>query len=164
MSDEQRISETLAAIEAATSADAVEAIRIEALGKQGWISQALKSLGAMAPEERAAAAPAIQAMRQRVADAIAAKKAALDAAASQLPAVVLLDMLMPVMDGWQCARELRARYGDALPIVIVTAAEHVQERCKEIGADEVLPKPFEMKHLRKIVERYASASRAAPKH
>jgi DNA-binding response OmpR family regulator len=88
-------------------------------------------------------------------------KAALDAVASQMPAVVLLDMLMPVMDGWQCARELRARYGDSLPIVVVTAAEHVQERGKEIGADEVLPKPFEMKRLRKIVERYASASRQA---
>ena len=91
-------------------------------------------------------------------------RAALDAVESQMPAVVLLDMLMPVMDGWQCARELRARYGDSLPIVVVTAAEHVQERGKEIGADEVLPKPFEMKHLRKIVERYASASRAAPSH
>ena len=86
-------------------------------------------------------------------------KAALDAVASQMPALVLLDMLMPVMDGWQCARELRARYGDSLPIVIVTAAEHVQERSKEIGANEVLPKPFELAHLLKIVERYASASR-----
>jgi CheY-like chemotaxis protein len=91
-------------------------------------------------------------------------KAALDAVESQMPAVVLLDMLMPVMDGWQCARELRARYGDSLPIVVVTAAEHVQERSKEIGADEVLPKPFEMKRLRTIVERYASASRAEVKH
>jgi CheY-like chemotaxis protein len=86
-------------------------------------------------------------------------KAALDAVASQMPALVLLDMLMPVMDGWQCARELRARYGDSLPIVIVTAAEHVQERSKEIGANEVLPKPFELQHLLKIVERYASGSR-----
>ena len=88
-------------------------------------------------------------------------KAALDAVASQMPAVVLLDMLMPVMDGWQCARELRARYGESLPIVVVTAAEHVRERAEEIGADEVLPKPFEMRHLRKVVERYASASRDA---
>ena len=86
-------------------------------------------------------------------------KAALDAVESQMPAMVLLDMLMPVMDGWQCARELRARYGDSLPIVVVTAAEHVQERSKEIGANEVLPKPFEMKRLRTIVERYASAAR-----
>jgi CheY-like chemotaxis protein len=89
-------------------------------------------------------------------------KAALDAVASHMPAVVLLDMLMPVMDGWQCARELRARYGASLPIVVVTAAEHVHGRGKEIGADEVLPKPFETRHLRKIVERYVNAPRAAP--
>ena len=86
-------------------------------------------------------------------------KAALEAVESQMPALVLLDMLMPVMDGWQCARELRARYGDSLPIVIVTAAEHVQERSKEIGANEVLPKPFELRHLLKIVERYVNGSR-----
>ena len=42
---------------------------------------------------------------------------------------------MPVMDGWQCARELRARYGRALPIVVVTAAEHVRARSQELGAD-----------------------------
>lgn len=89
-------------------------------------------------------------------------KAALDAVASQMPAVVLLDMLMPVMDGWECARELRARYGDSLPIIVVTAAEHVQERGKEIGAEEVLPKPFEVAQLLKIVQRYTNASRDAP--
>ena len=87
---------------------------------------------------------------------------AIAAVARKKPSLVLLDVLMPVMDGWQCARELRARYGDSLPIVMVTAAEHVQERGKEIGADEVLPKPFEMRHLRKVVERYAVASRGAP--
>jgi CheY-like chemotaxis protein len=66
-------------------------------------------------------------------------------------------MLMPVMDGWQCARELRARYGGDLPIVVISAAENVQSRGKEIGADEVLPKPFEMSRLLEIVGRYATA-------
>jgi two-component system response regulator MprA len=85
--------------------------------------------------------------------------AALDAVAAKTPALVLLDMLMPVMDGWQCARELRARYGDGLPIVIVSAAEHVQGLGKEIGADEVLPKPFEMSRLLEIVARYTGAAK-----
>jgi CheY-like chemotaxis protein len=84
--------------------------------------------------------------------------AALEAAAEQRPALVLLDMLMPVMDGWQCARELRARYGRDLPIVVISAAENVQSRGKEIGADEVLPKPFDMGRLLEIVGRYASAA------
>jgi len=97
--DDQRISQTLAAIDAADSADAVEAIRIEALGKQGWISAALKSLGAMAPDDRTKAAPAIQAMRQRVADAIAAKKAAIDTAALEAAlASETLDLTLPAPD------------------------------------------------------------------
>ena len=96
MNDEQRVSEALAAIEAAADADALEAIRIAALGKQGWISAALKSLGAMPPEERAKAAPAIQAMRSQVADAIAAKKAALDAAELEARlASETLDLTLP---------------------------------------------------------------------
>src|SRR6478735_8263138 len=96
MDDEQRVSETLAAIEAAGNLDAVEAIRIAALGKQGWISLALKSLGGMAPEERTKAAPAIQAMRERVAGALAAKKAALDEAALEDSlASETLDLTLP---------------------------------------------------------------------
>ena len=78
----------------------------------------------------------------------------------QRPALILLDMLMPVMDGWQFARELRARYGHAVPIVVVTAAEHVKTRGDEIGADQVLSKPFNVSSLLRIVDRYLPA--AAP--
>ncbi len=77
---ETRKEQALAAIAAASSPEAVEALRVEALGKQGWISLALKTLGAMSPEERTAQAPAIQATRAAVADAIAAKKDALEGA------------------------------------------------------------------------------------
>jgi DNA-binding response OmpR family regulator len=70
------------------------------------------------------------------------------------PALVLLDMLMPVMDGWEFARELHARYGRDVPIVVVTAAEHVKSRGDEIGADDVLPKPFDIADLLRVVERY----------
>ncbi|NMW32804.1 phenylalanine--tRNA ligase subunit alpha [Altererythrobacter sp. RZ02] len=69
---------TLAAISAADTADAVEALRVEALGKQGWISQLLKTLGKMTPEERQEQAPAIQQARAAVADAIADRKQAID--------------------------------------------------------------------------------------
>src|SRR5690606_26657418 len=96
MSDESKIAQTLAAIEAAASADAVEAIRIEALGKQGWISQALKTLGKMSPEERQRAAPRIQAMREQVAEAIAARKATLEEAALEARlATERLDLTLP---------------------------------------------------------------------
>lgn len=78
MSDERRLEETLAALAAAQDLDAVDAIRVEALGKQGWISLALKTLGKMSPDERAEAAPRIQSMRARLADAIAEHKTALE--------------------------------------------------------------------------------------
>jgi len=71
----------LAAIAAAASLDALEAERLETLGKKGWVSLALKTLGGMSPEERTAAAPAIQSTRAAIAEALDAKKAALEAAA-----------------------------------------------------------------------------------
>jgi two-component system, OmpR family, response regulator MprA len=84
---------------------------------------------------------------------------ALRAAAQRRPELVLLDILMPVMDGWQCARELRLRYGNSLPIVVVTAAEHAQARAAELGADDVLAKPFEMPVLLEVVARYTTDGR-----
>jgi CheY-like chemotaxis protein len=79
---------------------------------------------------------------------------ALDAAFTRRPALVLLDMLMPVMDGWACARALRERYGPSLPIVVMTAAEHSGKRGLEVGADAVLAKPFDMEELLGVVSRY----------
>lgn len=72
--------EALAAIAAAADLAALDEQRVATLGKKGWVSAALKTLGQMSPEERAAAAPAIQAIRTEIAEAIEAKKAALEAA------------------------------------------------------------------------------------
>ncbi len=71
----------LAAIAAASDLDALEAERLETLGKKGWVSLALKTLGGMSPEERNAAAPAIQSARASISEALDARKAALEAAA-----------------------------------------------------------------------------------
>ncbi len=70
----------LAAIAAAGDLTALEEQRVAALGKKGWVSAELKTLGQMSPEERTLAAPAIQAIRAEIAEAIEAKKAALEAA------------------------------------------------------------------------------------
>ncbi|PKP90213.1 MAG: phenylalanine--tRNA ligase subunit alpha [Alphaproteobacteria bacterium HGW-Alphaproteobacteria-14] len=70
----------LDAIAAAPSLDALEEQRLDALGKKGWVSLALKTLGGMSPDERTAAAPAIQSARAAIADALDAKKAALETA------------------------------------------------------------------------------------
>jgi CheY-like chemotaxis protein len=83
---------------------------------------------------------------------------ALSAVAERAPALVLLDMLMPVMNGWECAHELRARYGKKLKIVVVTAAEHPRARAEEVGADDALPKPFDMNSLLRVVARYLGSA------
>ncbi|MFN3511759.1 MAG: phenylalanine--tRNA ligase subunit alpha [Phenylobacterium sp.] len=72
--------EILAAIEAANDPAALEAVRVAALGKSGSISELLKSLGKMSPEERREQGPQINGLRDRVAGLIAEKKAALEAA------------------------------------------------------------------------------------
>lgn len=69
-----------AAIAAAADLQALEAIRVSALGKSGAISDLLKSLGGMSPDERREQGPLINGLRDRVAAAIAQRKAGLEAA------------------------------------------------------------------------------------
>ena len=93
---DQTKADLLSAISTA-DADALESIRVGALGKSGSITALLKTLGQMAPEERQAKAPAIQALRGAVADAIAGRKAVLDAAALDAKlAAETLDMTLPL--------------------------------------------------------------------
>jgi CheY-like chemotaxis protein len=80
---------------------------------------------------------------------------ALTAVAAGMPALILLDMLMPVMDGSQFAQEFRAKNGRAAFIVVVTAAEHARARCGALEVDGVLAKPFDARELLQIVARLA---------
>jgi len=89
---------------------------------------------------------------------------ALDVIEAGMPALIVLDMLMPVMNGWQFASEFRARYGKGVPIVVATAAEHVQRRGDEIEAAGVLPKPFEVSDLLRLVARHVPAPHPAHAH
>jgi phenylalanyl-tRNA synthetase alpha chain len=73
--------ELLAAASGADSADAIEALRVRALGKSGVVTEMLKTLGRMSPEERQVKGPAFNGLREDVSAAIAARKAELDAAA-----------------------------------------------------------------------------------
>ncbi|MFM6829392.1 MAG: phenylalanine--tRNA ligase subunit alpha, partial [Novosphingobium sp.] len=78
---DQQQDEALAAIAEAATPEAVEAIRVAALGKQGWVSALLKSLGGMSPEERTSQGPKIQSVREAVTSALATRKGALESAA-----------------------------------------------------------------------------------
>jgi phenylalanyl-tRNA synthetase alpha chain len=96
MSIETLQSETLAAIEIADSLDALEAVRISALGKQGSISALLKTLGGMTPEERQVQGPVINGLRESVTSALAARKAEMETAVLNAKlATERLDMTLP---------------------------------------------------------------------
>lgn len=77
---DQLQSDALQRIAAAADLASLEALRVEFLGKQGSISGLLKTLGAMSPDERQEKAPRIQALRQAATDALAERRAAMEAA------------------------------------------------------------------------------------
>ncbi|HEY0447438.1 MAG TPA: phenylalanine--tRNA ligase subunit alpha, partial [Allosphingosinicella sp.] len=95
-------SDWLARIETTADLQALEAERVAALGKQGAVTALLKTLGAMTPEQRQAEGPRIHGLREQVTAAIAARKAALEAAElDRRLATETLDMTLPVSAGEQ---------------------------------------------------------------
>lgn len=70
------------------------------------------------------------------------------------PRLVLLDMRMPVMDGWSFAEALREQ-GLSPPVVVMTAAADARRWAAEIGASGVVAKPFGIDELLQAVERYS---------
>jgi CheY-like chemotaxis protein len=84
--------------------------------------------------------------------------AALQAVRQEMPCVILLDMRMPIMDGWTFARQYRRLPGPHAPIVVVTAARDAAERAGEVNAAGYLAKPFELDELIRTVERYSAGS------
>ena len=83
-------------------------------------------------------------------------QAALEEVARELPAMILLDMRMPRMNGWEFARAFRERYGRRAPIVVLTAAADAGQRAAEIEADGYLGKPFELNDLVRTVGKFAA--------
>lgn len=73
---------------------------------------------------------------------------ALEAIASERPDALVLDVMMPRLDGLEVCRQLRST-GDDLPILVLTARDSVSERVSglDAGADDYLPKPFALEEL-----------------
>ncbi|MEN9937681.1 MAG: chemotaxis protein CheY [Chloroflexota bacterium] len=71
-----------------------------------------------------------------------------------VPVLVLLDMRMPVMDGWSFARVLRER-GIRLPVIVMTAAQDARQWAEEVGASAYVAKPFDLGELLDVVARVA---------
>ncbi|AMY19958.1 response regulator transcription factor [Rhodococcus kroppenstedtii] len=73
---------------------------------------------------------------------------ALEKVASDRPDALVLDVMMPRLDGLEVCRRLRST-GDDLPILVLTARDSVSERVAglDAGADDYLPKPFALEEL-----------------
>lgn len=98
MTDIQSLEQDLTAkIDAAADVSALEGVRVAALGKKGVVSERMKTLGKMSPEERKEMGPALNGLKTRIAEAIEAKKTALEEAAleSRL-ATEKVDVTLPV--------------------------------------------------------------------
>lgn len=76
-------------------------------------------------------------------------------AADPLPSVILLDLMMPVMTGYEF-RE--AQLADprlaAVPVVLMTADGHIEEKRVRLGVDAALGKPFGIENLLSAVKRF----------
>ena len=98
MSDLQSLeSQTLAAIAAADDESALEVVRVGALGKKGSISALLATLGKMSPDERKTAGAAINILKDKVSEALGARRAVLkEAALDARLASETLDVTLPV--------------------------------------------------------------------
>jgi two-component system KDP operon response regulator KdpE len=88
-------------------------------------------------------------------------KEALERVREDLPDVVLLDVMMPQMDGFEALKRLRSF--SQVPVLILTARDDEEDRIKglELGADDYIGKPFSHRELvsriRAVLRRYAAA-------
>ena len=82
---------------------------------------------------------------------------ALERMKERKPQLVLLDLMMPIMDGWEFMEALRANpQWDGVPIVIITAIYDVKRTQEETGARAVITKPFDIDQITEIVRLYAN--------
>lgn len=82
---------------------------------------------------------------------------ALEQIRAEMPQLILLDLMMPVMNGWELADTLRANpEWSNIPIVIITANYHADRKQQVLGAKAVITKPFDIDRLVEVVDEFAS--------
>ena len=81
------------------------------------------------------------------------------------PDLIVLDLMMPIMDGWQFVEEChRAAICDHVPIVVTSASHDLPrtaDRLRSMGVRTCLAKPFDVDGLLALVERYVASAPAA---
>lgn len=89
---------------------------------------------------------------------LASGETAVDEALHFQPDVILLDLMMPVVDGFEVARRLDKNDATRnIPIVVMTAMHDASSRAAQVGTEHVLAKPFDITELVEIVEKAAVA-------
>ena len=72
---------------------------------------------------------------------------------NERPAVLVLDLTLPGVDGFAVAEAVRNVHGEAVPIVVVSADDSARAKAAAIGAVGHLGKPFDIDELTQLVER-----------
>jgi DNA-binding response OmpR family regulator len=70
------------------------------------------------------------------------------------PQLILLDLRMPVMDGWEFGRHYREQSASSAPIVVLTAGSDRSLNLKGLQVDAILPKPYDVEDLLSLVGRF----------
>jgi len=79
---------------------------------------------------------------------------ALELMTQQPPDLIILDILMPIMDGYSCLRELNRRFGRGrVPVVVLTARDRMKDLFELEGIDDYIVKPFDHEDLLLRIER-----------
>lgn len=87
---------------------------------------------------------------------------AVEVYARDRPDIVLMDIMMPVMDGYEATRRIKASSGDGfVPVVFLTAMsdDHALARCIEVGGDDFMTKPFNRVVLIAKIQSYTRLNR-----
>jgi CheY-like chemotaxis protein len=70
------------------------------------------------------------------------------------PDLMLVDLMMPVMDGWTLIGRLREeRVASGVPLVVFSADREARDKARSLQADAALRKPFTLDELQEVVER-----------
>ncbi|QRN93956.1 response regulator [Archangium violaceum] len=89
-------------------------------------------------------------------------KEALERLEPEPPQLILLDLMMPVMDGWEFAQRMRQKPSVAnIPLIVLSADRNVGSKATDIGAVGHLAKPFELNDLLDMVRRSLGQAQAS---
>src|SRR5688572_11198135 len=87
---------------------------------------------------------------------------AVERALAERPDVILMDMMMPYVDGFQATREIRAVENlRSVPILAITAMEGARQRVLDAGCDDLVPKPIDVRAFLDQVRAWAKRGHAA---